>query len=69
MLLAFALWFGPGGSRVRGPVGRVVNPLAARPVAWLVAVLLVLATASGTAALAVERGPDWAPFRAPLSGR
>ena len=54
---------------MRGPVGRVVNPLAARPVAWLVAVLIVLATASGTAALAVQRGPDWAPFRAPLSGR
>ncbi len=69
VLLAFALWFGPGGSRVRGPVGRVVNPLGARPVAWLVAVLIVLATASGTAALAVQRGPDWAPFRAPLSGR
>ena len=40
-----ALWMGPGGSRVRGPVSRVVNLLAASVRGWVVAMLVVLAAA------------------------
>ena len=69
VLFVLALWFGPGGSRVSGPVRRVLDPVADRPVAWLVALLLLLAAASGTAALATERGPDLGPLESLFSGR
>ena len=59
--LAGGLWFGPGGSRVRRPLQRVVHPLAARPVPWLVAVALVLALAAALGSLATSRGISWAP--------
>lgn len=59
--LTGALLFGPGGSRVRGPVDRVLRPLAARPVAWFVATLLMGALAAGLGALATDRGVNWAP--------
>ncbi len=58
--LTAALWLGPGGSRVRGPLDRVLRPVAQRPVVWLVAALLAAALAAGIGALAA-RGPDWAP--------
>ena len=68
-LLAAALWLGPGGSRVRGPLNRVARPLAARPLPWLVAALLLVALATGAGALATDRGVDWAPAdHAPLTG-
>jgi Protein kinase domain len=59
--LAGALWFGPGGSRVRGPVDRVLRPIAARPVLWVVATLVAAAVAAGLGAMATDRGVDWAP--------
>ncbi|WP_344302046.1 serine/threonine-protein kinase [Nocardioides bigeumensis] len=55
------LWLGPGGSRVRGPVRRVVRPLTARPALWLVTTALVLASASLAGWSVDTRGPDWAP--------
>ena len=30
LVLAVSLWLGPGGSRVRGPMSRAVNPLSVR---------------------------------------
>ncbi|HQR28419.1 MAG TPA: hypothetical protein PLP61_15355, partial [Nocardioides sp.] len=67
-LFGAGLWRGPGGSRVRRPVNRVLHPLAARPVHWVVAGLLLAALASGAGALA-QAGVDWAPAGgAPLSG-
>lgn len=62
--LALALWWGPGASRVRGPVGSVVRPLAHRVPVWLLAVVLVGGVAAGLAALA-SAGPDWTPGGAP----
>ncbi len=59
--LTGALLLGPGGSRVRGPVDRVLRPVAARPVAWFVATLLMGALAAGLGALATDRGVDWSP--------
>ena len=55
------LWFGPGGSRVSRPVRRAVQPLAERPVPWLVAMAVVLALAAGLTSLATSEGTSWAP--------
>lgn len=65
VVLGFALWLGPGGSRVRSPLRRVVRPLAARPVRWLVAVVLVLVAAGFLGARAESPGPDWTPDDSP----
>ena len=59
--LTVSLWLGPGGSRVRGPVSRVVNPLAADPRRWVVALLLVLAAAAGLGFRADLAGTAWTP--------
>ncbi|ANH38886.1 Serine/threonine-protein kinase AfsK [Nocardioides dokdonensis FR1436] len=55
------LWWGPGGSRVRSPLGRVVRPLSARPGSWVAAVLVVLVLAAGAAYSLDQRGPQWSP--------
>jgi hypothetical protein len=68
LVLAASLWLGPGGSRVRGPLSRVVNPLSVRAPTWLVAEAVVLAAAGALGFLAVDAGPSWAPDNsAPLS--
>jgi hypothetical protein len=59
--LAVSLWLGPGGSRVRGPVSRAVNPLAADPRRWAVAGVVVLAIAAGLGFRADLTGPTWTP--------
>ena len=59
--LTVSLWLGPGGSRVRGPVSRVVNPLAADPRRWVIALLLVLALAAGLGFRADLTGTTWMP--------
>ena len=56
-----ALWLGPGGRRVRGPVGRVTRPVVARTGAWLAVTTLLLAGATFAAVWVDTRGPDWAP--------
>ncbi|MDI6910318.1 serine/threonine-protein kinase [Nocardioides sp.] len=59
--LTVSLWLGPGGSRVRGPVSRVVNPLAADPRRWVIALLVVLAVAAGLGLRAELTGTSWTP--------
>ncbi len=61
LVLAGSLWWGPGGSRVRGPLNRVVRPLAHRVGSWLaaVAVLAVVALLLGFGV--VSGGVSWAP--------
>ena len=61
VVLAVALWSGPGGSRVRGPVARVANPLAADPARWAVGMLVVLAVAGALAFRADLSGATWTP--------
>ncbi|WP_137293377.1 serine/threonine-protein kinase [Nocardioides dongxiaopingii] len=61
LTLAPALWWGPGGSRLRGPVGRVVDPLSRRVGTWLVAALVVLGLAVAAGLYVEARGPSWAP--------
>jgi hypothetical protein len=67
VVLAGALWWGPGGSRLSGPVNRVVRPLSRSLGRWTVAWLLVLAAAIGAGAFATQQGTDWAPLGPPLS--
>jgi serine/threonine protein kinase len=61
LVTALALWWGPGGSRLRGPVGRLVDPLSRNVGTWLVATGLVLALALVAGAYVEARGPSWAP--------
>ncbi|WP_395657434.1 serine/threonine-protein kinase [Nocardioides sp.] len=61
VVLAVSLWLGPGGSRVRGPVARVVNPLAASLRSWAVALLVLVVVAVGLGLRADLSGPDWTP--------
>jgi hypothetical protein len=65
LVLAVCLWLGPGGSRVRGPMSRVVNPLSVRASTWTCALVVVLATTGAFAFLAIDLGPNWAPADAP----
>ena len=60
-VLVGSLWWGPGGSRVRSPIGRVVRPVSATLGTWAVAVAVLAALAGGAAYLA-EDGADWTPF-------
>jgi hypothetical protein len=61
VVLTASLWLGPGGSRVRGPVSRVVHPLSADPRRWLVGLLVVLAVGAGLGARAHTGGATWTP--------
>jgi hypothetical protein len=58
---ALALGLGPGGGRVRGPLSRVVTPLAADRNRWAVGCLVVGAVAVCAAYVALTSGPDWSP--------
>jgi predicted Ser/Thr protein kinase len=62
-----ALSLGPGGSRVRSPLARVVHPLAAGPGAWLVSLLVVGAVAASFGYLVATSGVNWTPFSGPPS--
>jgi hypothetical protein len=55
------LWWGPGGSRFRGPVDRVASVGAARGVPWLLLALVVTACATGLLAYAQQVGTHWSP--------
>ena len=45
VVLALSLWWGPGGSRVRGPLARVVHPVSRSLGSWAVAMAVVAALA------------------------
>ena len=61
VVLALALWWGPGSSRLRRPIQRIGHPVAARGVPWFLATLVLLAGAAGLAAAATGNGTQWAP--------
>ena len=68
-LLAVGAWAGPGGGRVRSPLGRVVRPASRRPLGWLVSVVLLGGLVAGGVVLG-QSGPDWTPDDSrPLAGR
>lgn len=60
--LGVALWSGPGSSRFRSPVSRVVDPLCRPPVSWLLTCAMVLALAGGLGALVAGNGVAWFPW-------
>ena len=61
VVLAFSLWTGPGGSRLRSPLARVVNPLSRGAGTWLLVLVLVLLAAALLGVLAETNGVDWMP--------
>lgn len=61
VVLALSLWWGPGGSRVRGPLSRVVNPVSQGTAGWLVALLGVTAVAVALAVRVSADGVSWLP--------
>ncbi len=61
VVLAVSMWWGPGSSRLRGPVQRLSHPVAARGVPWFLATLVLLAAATGLAATVTSNGTAWAP--------
>lgn len=61
VVLALAMWWGPGSSRLRGPIQRVSHPVAARGVPWLLATVVLLAGATGLAAVVGSHGTQWTP--------
>ena len=65
LVFAAALWFGPGGSRVRSPLGRVVNPLSVVPATWLAALLVLTAAAGLLGYTAADAGVGWEPADGP----
>ena len=67
---AVAVWTGPGGSRVRMPLARVVNPLSRTWRPWVAALVVVVVTALAVGLLAEQRGTQWTPGQdRPLSGQ
>lgn len=61
-----ALWLGPGGSRLRGPVSRMVNPLCRGLGVWVALWVLVVGGAIALGILGQDRGTVWSPFGNPL---
>ena len=61
VVLAGALWWGPGGSRLRSPVNRVVVPVSRSVGLWAAAVVLLLVTAAALAVVGVQRDVSWWP--------
>lgn len=61
VVLAVSLWCGPGGSRVRSPLRRLVDPTARVPLAWLATMVLVFGVTAALFALVAEQGIGWAP--------
>jgi hypothetical protein len=69
-VFAVAVWTGPGGSRVRMPLARVVNPLSRAWRPWAAAFVLVVVAALALGLLAEQRGTQWTPGQdRPLSGQ
>ncbi|GAA1522395.1 serine/threonine-protein kinase [Nocardioides humi] len=60
--LGVALWSGPGSSRFRSPIGRVLDPVCRRPVPWLLTCAVLLAVAGGLGALVAGSGVSWMPW-------
>ncbi len=67
--LSTALWWGPGGSRFRGPVRRVVTAASGNVAGWAVLTAVVLAVTAGGWLMLSGGGVDWAPAQAgPFAG-
>ncbi len=67
VVTVLALWLGPGGSRFRGPVTRMVHPLCRGFGTWVVLWAVLLGAAIGLGILAQERGTQWQPLGNPVA--
>lgn len=61
VVFAVSLWIGPGGSRVRSSIARVVHPAASSLRTWLLALVAVLAVGALLALHVSGSGMDWSP--------
>jgi hypothetical protein len=61
VVLALSVWWGPGGSRVRGPLGRVVRPVSRGLASWAVAMAVVAALAVLLGVRVSAAGISWMP--------
>ncbi|MCW2767830.1 MAG: protein kinase [Nocardioides sp.] len=61
VVFAASVWTGPGGSRVRSPLSRVVNPLSRSGRTWLGTVAVVLVVAAGAGLWVSASGTSWTP--------
>ena len=68
-VFAAAVWTGPGGSRVRSPLARLVNPVSHRWKPWLAVTFVLLVLATGLGGLAESRGTSWSPGERPSAQR
>jgi serine/threonine protein kinase len=70
LAVALALWWGPGGDRLRGPLNHLVEPAAGRVGWWAGFLVALLVVAAGTGAWVEASGTDWAPaVDRPFAGR
>ncbi|WP_139981784.1 serine/threonine-protein kinase [Nocardioides litoris] len=69
-VLALGLWWGPGGSRLRGPLDHLVAPVSHRVGPWLAVGVVLLVAAGLGASWAEASGSVWAPLsERPFAGR
>jgi hypothetical protein len=61
LVLAASLWWGPGGSRLRSPLNRVVVPVSRSAGLWVAAVVLLLGLAAALGLVAADAGVRWWP--------
>jgi hypothetical protein len=70
VVLAVAMWFGPGGSRLRGPLARVVHPVSRSLGSWAVAMAVVAVVAVLIGVRVSAEGVSWLPDdQRPFAGR
>ncbi|MEJ7832291.1 MAG: serine/threonine-protein kinase [Nocardioides sp.] len=61
VVLALSLWWGPGGTRLRSPLSRVVHPLSASVGRWVLALTVVLVVGVALGVRVAGSGVSWSP--------
>ncbi len=61
VVFALSLWWGPGGSRVRSPLRRLVVPASRSAASWMVTVVVLLALAAALGGWVLANGVAWTP--------
>jgi hypothetical protein len=65
VVAGLALWVGPGAGRFRSPAGRMLRPLARRPLPWCIGCVVLLLAAAVLGGLQGFNGTDWFPLSGP----
>ncbi|WP_323793002.1 serine/threonine-protein kinase [Nocardioides sp.] len=61
VVLALSLWWGPGGSRVRSPLRRLVNPASRSAGTWLITVAVLLGISAAVGGWVLTNDVTWTP--------